>query len=1114
MFKLILKSLGSTLAKSVFGALLGVFRGGLSMALNAFKNTLNAAFTSVKSFNQMGVNTSRAIGLGYRDSIAYTQTLITRTQKLSALYGVTADKIAAIQDSLAKATGKAIMLSNAQAEYATAINKMLGDGVLDEYSKAIIRSMGGSVDAAQKYAIGAYAKATRVGLSAAEFSNKVAQNLSMANRVSFRGGIDGITKMTALSEKLNFNLQSMEASANVFRDDIQTAIESSAKLQALGGGAAMYGSNPLAMMYESMYDMESYTERITKMVKGMAEFNAATGVAEIKSQNQAFLREYSKILNISYDELASMATNQAKEAFAKNRLGAAFFDNIAGGDEDFKSFIMNKAQWNDQEQRFELTLPGQENNPINLQNMSPENIEALKKAWKDSTLTETEAFLQGARDITSIDERISGIMSVVGAMLAEKLMPYLEVASMWLSKAAPKIASVVGKGLQMLLTPGFWKNIGFDFASILIGGLAGLLQIYIMTRNPVLRLIGIVGAIGDAIGALLSKIPGLQGVGKALQGIGKIVDGRGVAEFATNFARSMMAGWKDPNAAKAQDEFLTEAGGLLTQAGKVLGIGTNYANAVEKGEQYDYIGALQDVTGENYRGSGSYGFAQTEARAQGTVTYNQNTLSYQALNNTFNANNRTAANFQAVQGDNDTHNYQLSALRVFEDIRKNTRDSSNALGDIQDDNRQMAQAQIDTTEEVMANPAYAVQQNGGEAVNDQTSLLNIPEIQMASLGGGGGLFNLASTALGLYLPYKMFKSGMRSMFGMGATNTASKGGYISRGFGQARAFNQFRAQNYNYLRNNGVSRFNAFTRSLKSPKVLSNGAIQNQVTGKIMGNIASNSAKSTIARNIVSGGKIFKAGAGIGLGIAGSIGNSLVDEFVKPEDYGGFAHYAGRGVSTALEGAGIGMAIGSFVPVIGNVVGGIAGGIIGGIVGLFNASSEAKAEEERKKEAARRYEEQKRQIHDYLGQYGTGFETAAFNPTTFQDSVVGSMSAPMAAALDGAVQGSDVVAAPVGQSEYIYSQPTTQVAQNAQQTIKVSDITVKVNGTLKLDAGNGNVAQLDMNKLLEDRAFVKKLVEVVFNEKNVQSNNGRSVFDTVSFRNGGVPLNGVTANIT
>ncbi len=1100
MFKLILKSLGNTLAKSVFGALLGVFRGGLSMALNAFKNTLNAAFTSVKSFNQMSVNTSRAIGLGYRDSIAYTQTLITRTQRLSALYGVTADKIAAIQDSLAKATGKAIMLSNAQAEYATAINKMLGDGVLDEYSKAIIRSMGGSVDAAQKYAIGAYAKATRVGLSAAEFSNKVAQNLSMANRVSFRGGIDGITKMTALSEKLNFNLQSMEASANVFRDDIQTAIESSAKLQALGGGAAMYGSNPLAMMYESMYDMESYTERITKMVKGMAEFNAATGIAEIKSQNQAFLREYSKILNISYDELASMATNQAKEAFAKNRLGAAFFDNIAGGDEDFKSYIMNKAQWNDQEQRFELTLPGQENSPINLQNMSPENIETLKKAWKDSTLTETEAFLQGARDITSIDERISGIMSVVGAMLAEKLMPYLEVASMWLSHAAPKIASIIGRGLQLLLTPGFWKNIGLDFAAMLMGGLAGLLQIYLMTRNPILGLITIVGGIADAIGSIF----GIDW----LKGIGKVVDGRALAEGAASLARSMLGGFKDQQAAQAQDAFLKDAGGLLKEASGVFKVANNYASAVERGEQYDYIGALQGVTGENYRGSGSYGFAQTEARAQGTVTYNTTNRNTTVNNNRYTT-NTTNNNTQTVNR-NTTNTTNAHPTTIF----------------------QAAQG---------TSPAYANHQDV-EGMYGPNSLLEMPEEDMASMGGGGGgLFGLALNGLIMYMNYKMFKGAFKGAgrllgFGKNATNAAnaaSKGSYLGRRMRLARlqagrsmrnlrAFGQYTREAYSAIRGTGAGRIRSAFNALKGPGVRENGSIfmrtykgaSGKWAGKAMGNLVTNSAKSSFARSALQGAKALKGlGGGAGLGIVGALGNMAMDAWVKPESYGSLGHYAGRAGFTALEYAGMGAAIGSIIPGIGTLVGGAIGGLIGGIKGIFTAKSEAKKEEERKKALAQ-YNEQKRQFHDYLGQYGTGFETAAFNPTTFQDSVVGSMSAPMAAALDGAVQGSDVVAAPVGQSEYIYSQPTTQIAQNAQQTIKVSDITVKVNGTLKLDAGNGNVAQLDMNKLLEDRAFVKKLVEVVFNEKNVQSNNGRSVFDTVSFRNGGVPLNGVTANIT
>lgn len=1105
MFKLILKSLGNTLAKSVFGALLGVFRGGLSMALSMFKNTLNAAFTSVKSFNQMGVNTSRAIGLGYRDSIAYTQTLITRTQRLSALYGVTADKIAAIQDSLAKATGKAIMLSNAQAEYATAINKMLGDGVLDEYSKAIIRSMGGSVDAAQKYAIGAYAKATRVGLSAAEFSNKVAQNLSMANRVSFRGGIDGITKMTALSEKLNFNLQSMEASANVFRDDIQTAIESSAKLQALGGGAAMYGSNPLAMMYESMYDMESYTERITKMVKGMAEFNAATGIAEIKSQNQAFLREYSKILNISYDELASMATNQAKEAFAKNRLGAAFFDNIAGGDEDFKNFIMNKAQWNDQEQRFEIVLPGREDNPINLNEVvgDDKKLNALKQEWRNSTLTETEAFLQGAREITSIDERIAGVMSVVGAMLAEKLMPYLEVASMWLSHAAPKIASIIGRGLQLLLTPGFWKNIGLDFASLLMGGLAGLLQIYLMTRSPIFTLIGIVSAIADGLGGMLRLIPGLEGVGKAVQSVAKWGDGRGLAEAAANAARSLMSGFKDQQAAEAQSAFLKDAGALVKEVGGVLKVANDYAGAVERGEQYDYIGALQGVTGENYRGSGSYGFPQTEARAQGTVTYNTTNRNTTVNNNRYTT-STTNNNTQTVNR-NTTNTTNAHPTTIFQAVQG-------------------------------ASPAYANYQDA-EGMSDPNSLLEMPEENMASMGGGGGgLFNLASTALGLYLPYKMLKSGMKSMFGRGATNAAnaaSKGSYLGRRMRLARlqagrsmrnlrAFGQYTRDAYSAIRGTGAGRIRSAFNALRGPGIRENGSIfmrtyrgaSGNWAGKIMGNITTNSAKSSFARQALQGAKMFK---GLGIGALGFGAGKLVDNLwtnkIDPSKYGSTEHYAANALSSALKYGGTGASIGSLFGPWGTAIGGALGGLYGGIKGLFNAKAEAKKEEERKKALAQ-YNEQKRQFHDYLGQYGTGFETAAFNPTTFQDSVVGSMSAPMAAALDSAVQGSDVVAAPVGQSEYIYSQPTTQVAQNAQQTIKVSDITVKVNGTLKLDAGNGNVAQLDMNKLLEDRAFVKKLVEVVFNEKNVQSNNGRSVFDTVSFRNGGVPLNGVTANIT
>lgn len=1033
-----LENLGTKLFGTLFSSWLGVFRGGLSMALSLFKNTLNAAFNSVKSFNQMGVNTSRAIGLGYRDSIAYTQTLINRTQRLSALYGVTADKIAAIQDSLAKATGRAIMLSNAQAEYATAINKMVGDGVLEEYQKNIIRTMGGSVDAAQKAVIGAYAKATRSGLAAAEFSSKVAQNLSLANKVTFRGGIDGITKMTALSEKLGFNLQSIEASAQAF-NDIQGAVEGAAKLQALGGGAALYGSNPLAMMYEAMYDMESYTERITKMVKGMAVFNEKTGIAEVGAQNKEFIRHYAEILKVPYEDLYSMATNQAKEAFAKNRLGSSFFDNLAGGDEEFKSFIMNKAQWNDKKQKFEITLPGQEDNPIDLERVQAEGkIEDLKKMWRQSSMNEVEAFLQGARDITSVDERIAGIMSVVGAMLADKLMPYLEIASIWLSKAAPKIASVIGNGFSLLLTGGFWRNIGMDFFSILMGGLTLLLQTYIMSVKfgPLGAIVQILGGIAHAVGWLTGS--------DILKGVGKFLDGTMAAEIVTNTIRN--ADWfknaKDENALVKQKAFLNGASDLVSSATNALTVAHDLAKARERGEARDYGAEIESLS-------------------------------------------------RRTQSDrNDDRRFRVTALRAIGDIRENTRNTYTGINDLHRDNTQYAQAQIDALDDLDASPT-AANQNGN--INPMYAGIGNPNFAAMggpNIGGGGGmgLGSALFTGLQYYMFYKMFKGGLGGLFGRGANaaaNTAKTPGLLSRlriparlrmARMDLRAFASNQRGMYSMLREGRMSRTSALRESLRS--IPSRGA-----------------ATTPYLKSLSRGASLAKGIGGMGLATAGMLGNTAVDKFVKPEDYGSIGHYVGRIGSTALEGAGWGSMIG------GPVIGGIIGGIAGGIYGLFRANSEKNKEKERQK-AISAYNAHQKDVAEQYAQ--NGFMGVTYVP--YGNEIMG-MPQPLGG-------NGDVVAAPVGGSEYIYQTTNTQTQNNGQNTIKVSDITVKVNGTIRLE-GNGSSANLDVENLLKDRNFVRKLVEVVFDEQNLQANNGRMKMEAITNRYAtGMGFNSFNASIS
>lgn len=1040
---------------TLFGSLVGTIVGGFKMALTAFKNTLNGAYTSVKSFNQMGVNTSRAIGLGYKESIAYTQTLINRTQRLSALYGVTADKIAAIQDSLAKATGRAIMLSNAQAEYATALNKMLGDGVLEEYQKNIIKTMGGSVDAAQKAAVGAYAKATRAGLAAADFSSKVAQNLSLANKVTFRSGIDGITKMTALSERLGFNLQSIESSAQAF-NDIQGAVEGAARLQALGGGAAAYGSNPLAMMYEAMYDMESYTERITKMVKGMAVFNSNTGLAEMAAQNKEFLRNYAEILKIPYDDLYSMAANQAKEAFAKNRLGNKFFDSLAEGDEDFKNFILNTAQWNDKKQTFEVTLPGQEGNPIDLKEIrdSDRRMDELKKAWKESTMTEVEAFLNGARQITSIDERISGIMSIIGAMLADKLLPFLDIASRWLLKAAPKIASVIGNALSLMLTPGFWKNIGIQFLGFLTQGLGIFLQAFVMASTK----FGAWGIIIHLLGGIIDMLGTIFDV-SWMKNVGKILDGRWIGELFNNLTRKLTEGQIDQDILAKQNMVITDAANLIDSAIGTAKVASKYALSMGTRQERDYSAELNELIGEVRNNNNA-----SRGTSRVVAVVNEQERDY---SNDLAAINRTNENNNAEE-----KKFRVTAMRAFNDIKENTRRTYTSVNDFQSNSAAYAQAQINAIDDANESPT-AANQNVNPRVYDE---MGTSYASMLGINGNtnkvGGSVGMLGSLLGLYGVYKFGKMGLKAGFGLrggGAVAQAASGGKpkllatIGRQVGSGiktvgtDVGNTLRNTNLMFKANRyGTKLGPALTKTFSDARML-----------------------SRIDPSFARGARIIKGfGSGFGLGLLGMAGNKITDKLVKPEDYGSNGHYIGRTVSTALEGAGIGATIGSFIPIIGTTVGAVLGGTIGALKGISNASNETAKERER----VRAEEEYRQYQKELLMSYRhTGFATAAYNPSMPQVSAFS----------DAGLGGGNIVAAPVGEREYIYTNQSTQTVQNnSQNTIKVSDITVNVNGTIKLES-NGNSTKLDVNSLLKDKTFIDELVKMVFNQQNIQANNGR-----------------------
>lgn len=555
---------GKNFAKIVVGGA----TGASNVLINGAKNVVGAFFSLVnpfamiknglnelQRFDEMGVKTSRQIGLNYGSSVAYTGTLIRRTKDLAAVYGVTSEAIGQIQENLSKATGKAIMFNDAQAEIAVAANRTIGESAMSQFYEEY-QKFGGSVQGAMDLAVDSYTQATRMGLSAQEYSAKVAQNIKMANQYKFADGVNGIMKMTALSEKLGFNLQSMGSVIDKF-NTIQGSIESSANLQMLGGMGAAYGSNPMTMLYESLNDPEALTKRMTDIFGSLGTFNTKTGMSELTGYNMALIKEQANAMGMNPEEAVQIAKSSAKVKFVDQQAGGA----LSHLSEEQKAFVENKAQYDTKTGQFTITDVSGKTKEIS--QMTPEEVMALQK---QESMTDREVFMSGAQQIVSVSERIEGIQAMIGAQLAETLFPMLDGFKSLISRLIPSITNLVANGIsvsvgllkmmvsgiKILTNSRFWTGL----AKVMIQGISA--GAAVVAQWSVMALLGWFGVaiqgilsslavIGKLFGAdkktqnTLDKISGLASgitLGKKVyDGVGSLLDKMGLKGWDSKDAR-------------------------------------------------------------------------------------------------------------------------------------------------------------------------------------------------------------------------------------------------------------------------------------------------------------------------------------------------------------------------------------------------------------------------------------------------------------------------------------------------------------------------------------------------------------------------------------------------
>lgn len=402
---------------AIFTQIASVIGGGINGALGMMTSLISKGFQATIQFHKEGIAFAREVGLSAREAQAYTQVLTERTEKLARQYGVSADAIKEVQRGIVDATSKQYMLNEAEAERQVQINKLVGAGTANQFTEQMMNHMGAQLSTVQGAVSKAYATAAKSGLNVAKFSKEVAKNLSLANKLSFRDGVNGIIRMTALSEKLGFNLQSVENAANKFMD-LDSAIESSAQLQMLGGAAGAYGSNPLTMAYEANYDPEAFTERMTKMLGGYAQFDAKTGMANVNGMNRDFVKNIAQAMGISMDEAMSIAKKQAEIKYKKG----AYSTELGKISKENRDAVLNRSYVDTNTGHLMINDVSGKAHDITKNGLDESILEELQKF---DNMSEKDIMQKQAETLTDIQQQIDGIGDSFAASIAKHLNQYI-----------------------------------------------------------------------------------------------------------------------------------------------------------------------------------------------------------------------------------------------------------------------------------------------------------------------------------------------------------------------------------------------------------------------------------------------------------------------------------------------------------------------------------------------------------------------------------------------------------------------------------------------------------------------------------------------------------------
>lgn len=524
---------------------------------------------------------------------------ITKAAETTTMWGVGVKDLAVMQRGYSEAVGRSVMLT--EDGYKAMAKLAEGTGLGKEFAVQIAGEMDKFNISAERTSVIVEAtmnKAAKIGVNGAAALKSLQQNLKLAQRFNFKGGIAGLAKLSAEATKLRLDMEGIAGMAEkVFRPE--GAIEMAAELTTMGGKFAALG-DPMQLMFKARNDFEGFAKDIGKASSEFVEFNKQTGEFNIKNGLAADrMREISRITGISVEKLQEMAEAEQRVQEVKKNIKGGMFN------QEDTELISSMAKFDKTKGGWVINLNGQDKLVKDLRQTDMKNIKA-----------EQQTLDKRAEDARTFDETLTDLI----LQFKQLLLPF-----------AKDLKQYLGGPIQELSKT--WKAEGF-YESIrdFVGGISkvvGLIGKFIID-NPVTTLISAItlGLAGKALtwitnglylaqgfkmgsgggfggpGGGVPSVPGGPGGGSTSM-MGRLA-GKNVAggKFAAGTPGALGLGLGLGVAGLGMEYGRSQMDNPDSMGGKLLGVGASTAQYAGMGAMFGPYGAL--IGGAIGAGVGAY----------------------------------------------------------------------------------------------------------------------------------------------------------------------------------------------------------------------------------------------------------------------------------------------------------------------------------------------------------------------------------------------------------------------------------------------------------------------------------------------------------------------------